>query len=228
MGLLDELDRLTSSRSIAGPSSSNREGVTNAQHQKDRRSVSHEKSIAQVISDHSEDDEESIVQVVLDQSEDEGAVNPTQIGNRLQNAHPATRQPEAVKQAQVGDTASLFSSDVDVDVNETQDESSDDEPIANQSKANKTAALGRIPKGGAFEANLPAGISQQLHDAIMSDEDLYRRILLFEPIPLEEVSALAKKAGVQGLRSKEILRNWLDVQCICFYSGELTGQRYRY
>ncbi|MCO5596198.1 hypothetical protein L7F22_050258 [Adiantum nelumboides] len=106
------------------------------------------------------------------------------------------------------------------------DDESDDEALANRSlrgvirtsTANQATALGSVP----------AEVAQQLHDAIMSDEDLYRRILLFEPISFDEVNSLAKKAGIQGLRSKETLRNWLDVQCICFYSTELTGQRQRY
>lgn len=130
-----------------------------------------------------------------------------------------------------GDTREgLSSSDKDLinDSEQSDSESSDedDEVLPNQSlrgvirtsTANQATALGTVP----------AEVAQQLHDAIMSDEDLYRRILLFEPISFDEVNSLAKKAGVQGLRSKEILRNWLDVQCICFYSAELTGQRQRY
>lgn len=75
---------------------------------------------------------------------------------------------------------------------------------------------------------VPPAVAQQLHAAIVADEDLYARILLFEPVSFDEVSSTAKRAGVTGLRSKETLRNWLDVQCICFYSAELTGQRQRY
>ncbi|PWN37335.1 uncharacterized protein FA14DRAFT_159433 [Meira miltonrushii] len=247
----------TSKPSIAGPSRS-REGGTNAHHNKDRKSASLQRNRAQVRSDHSEDDE-SIAPVVLNHTEDEGDQNAEarmanmsidelreQINKyglrlsksrkvmieQLQSVYRAIRQAKAVKDTQVGDTSSLFSSDRDEsgeDNDDDEEEESDDEPLARQATTKKAAALGNIPKGnGAFEANVPAVISQQLHDALMSDENLYRRILLFEPVPFEEVSALAKKAGVQGLRSKEILRNWLDVQCICFYSGELTGQRHRY
>lgn len=76
--------------------------------------------------------------------------------------------------------------------------------------------------------NVPQTLSQQLHKAITSDADLYKRILLFEPISFDEISSTAKRAGVKGLRSKEALRTWLDRQGICHYSGELTGQRVRY
>lgn len=71
-------------------------------------------------------------------------------------------------------------------------------------------------------------LSSQLHQAITSDKVLYHRILLFEPISFDEISSTAKRAGVTGLKSKEMLRNWLDMQGICFYSADLTGQRQRY
>ncbi|UZJ51227.1 hypothetical protein CBS101457_000547 [Exobasidium rhododendri] len=76
--------------------------------------------------------------------------------------------------------------------------------------------------------DIAPSLSNQLYKAITSDVPLYHRILLFEPVSFDEVSSTAKRAGVVGLRSKEVLRNWLDMQGICFYSAELTGQRQRY
>ena len=122
-----------------------------------------------------------------------------------------------------------YSSEEDAEVTEgsnsaQSEDESDDEPLANRSLRDVV----RSSTANVAFGSVPAEVSQQLHDAIISDEDLYRRILLFEPISFDEVNSLAKKAGIQGLRSKETLRNWLDVQCICFYSTELTGQRQRY
>lgn len=76
--------------------------------------------------------------------------------------------------------------------------------------------------------DIEVSLSNQLYKAITMDKALYHRILLFEPVSFDEVSSTAKRAGVTGLRSKEVLRNWLDMQGICFYSAELTGQRQRY
>lgn len=74
---------------------------------------------------------------------------------------------------------------------------------------------------------VPALVAKKIHDAILANEDLYDRILLFEPISFDEALSTVKQAGVT-IRSKEVLRNWLDVQCICFYTAELSGPRYRY
>jgi hypothetical protein len=95
-------------------------------------------------------------------------------------------------------------------------------------------SLAKRVSAGAAKANetplgsVPAAVAKQLLEAVRSDADVYRRILHFEPISFDEISSLAKRANVQGLRNKEMLRNWLDVQCICFYTAELTGQRQRY
>lgn len=76
--------------------------------------------------------------------------------------------------------------------------------------------------------DIAPSLSKQLYKAITSDKALYHRILLFEPVSFDEVSSTAKRAGVTGLKSKEVLRNWLDMQGICFYSAELTGPRHRH
>lgn len=112
----------------------------------------------------------------------------------------------------------------------SEDDAEDLDGLSDGDENGERAALAPL-RGTANEPALgtvPAAVAQQLHDAVLADEDLYRRILLFEPIAFDEFSSLAKRENVQGLRNKETLRNWLDVQCICFYSAELTGQRTRY
>lgn len=83
-------------------------------------------------------------------------------------------------------------------------------------------------KATSSPTDIAPSLSKQLYEAITSDKALYHRILLFEPISFDEVSSTAKRAGVTGLKSKEVLRNWLDMQGICFYSAELTGPRHRH
>lgn len=95
-----------------------------------------------------------------------------------------------------------------------------------QSQHRQTAKRSQAPEPSM--GRVPADVAKQLYEAVKADKDLYSRILLYEPVSFDEVNSTAKRAGVTGLRSKETLRNWLDVQCICFYSAELTGQRQRY
>ena len=61
---------------------------------------------------------------------------------------------------------------------------------------------------------------------ILSDEQLYRRILLMEPISLDEFMSVAQRSGVLSnsiTKNRARLRTWLDCQGICFYEAELAG-----
>ncbi|CEH14341.1 Structure-specific endonuclease subunit Slx4 [Ceraceosorus bombacis] len=75
--------------------------------------------------------------------------------------------------------------------------------------------------------DVSASLSAQLVQAVRADAQLYRRILLLEPISFDEVASVALKAHIR-LKNKDVLRDWLDMQGICFYTGELTGTRSRY
>ncbi|EPQ27256.1 uncharacterized protein PFL1_06889 [Pseudozyma flocculosa PF-1] len=92
----------------------------------------------------------------------------------------------------------------------------------------KTKPKSKSSKAAA--ATTASGQSLPYHEfaaCIRSDEQLYDRILRYEPIPLDEVvSILAKSAiHIDTGRKKELLKVWLDRQSICFYSEELTGRR---
>ncbi|WFD27264.1 hypothetical protein MNAN1_002260 [Malassezia nana] len=59
--------------------------------------------------------------------------------------------------------------------------------------------------------------------AIRKDTQLYQRILLMEPISLDEFLGVARRAGVLGdsvSRNRASLRTWLDSQGICFYEAD--------
>lgn len=59
--------------------------------------------------------------------------------------------------------------------------------------------------------------------AIQKDTQLYQRILLMEPISLDEFLGVARRAGVLGdsaSRNRASLRTWLDSQGICFYETD--------
>lgn len=63
-----------------------------------------------------------------------------------------------------------------------------------------------------------------LCDAICQDQQLYRRILLLEPIPLDEFIGLAKRHKIttrSAAKDRAAMRTWLDTQGICFYEGDL-------
>jgi hypothetical protein len=121
------------------------------------------------------------------------------------------------------DDGKIGHSDLDDDEEEDDDFSlSEVDRVVAEAEANAAKASLSSP------SDIAPSLSNQLYQAITSDKSLYNRILLFEPVSFDEVSSTAKRAGVIGLRSKEVLRNWLDMQGICFYSAELTGQRQRY
>lgn len=68
------------------------------------------------------------------------------------------------------------------------------------------------------------GLDGPLCAAIKADEKLYERILLLEPVSLDEMMGVAHRCGVlSGIstRDRAQLRTWLDSQCICFYEADL-------
>lgn len=61
---------------------------------------------------------------------------------------------------------------------------------------------------------------------IMQDSKLYQRILLMEPISLDEFLGVARRAGLLSdstSRNRANLRTWLDSQGICFYESDNIG-----
>jgi hypothetical protein len=108
----------------------------------------------------------------------------------------------------------------------SEDEEEEEEEEENDKEGDAEAA--RLQVSISSPTAITPSLSTQLHKAITSDKALYHRILLFEQVSFDEVSSTAKRAGVTGLKNKETLRNWLDMQGICFYSAELSGSRHRY
>lgn len=84
---------------------------------------------------------------------------------------------------------------------------------------------------GDGEAVDPSPVLAEIMTAAMrGDPDVWARVLRFEPISFDEVVSMATTHGLAmdtGKR-KEELRTWLDRQCICFYSNDLTGTRARH
>ncbi|PWY99333.1 hypothetical protein BCV70DRAFT_217704 [Testicularia cyperi] len=73
-------------------------------------------------------------------------------------------------------------------------------------------------------------LSEAMTRAIKQDQSLWLRILRYEPISFDELVSLATQIGLSmdTARRKDLLRLWLDRQCICFYTAELTGTRSRH
>lgn len=73
-------------------------------------------------------------------------------------------------------------------------------------------------------------LAETMTTAIRSTPIVWDRILRYEPISFDEFVSIATQNELQmdtGKRKDE-LRTWLDRQCICFYSNDLTGPRSRH
>jgi len=71
-------------------------------------------------------------------------------------------------------------------------------------------------------------LDEILKDLIVENEDLYARILRYEPIKFDVFLALTTDKGINPRALKPKLRNFLDAQCINFHSSENSGSRTRY
>lgn len=70
----------------------------------------------------------------------------------------------------------------------------------------------------------PNAMDEAMCSAIYQDEQLYQRILLLEPVPLDEMMGVGIRAQVlsgAGTKERARMRTWLDTQGICFYEGDL-------
>ena len=72
----------------------------------------------------------------------------------------------------------------------------------------------------------PNFMDKPMCDAIFADEQLFKRILMLEPISLDEMLGVAHRSKVltsgSATRNRAELRTWLDCQGICFYEAELS------
>ncbi|SPO31257.1 uncharacterized protein UTRI_05934_B [Ustilago trichophora] len=84
--------------------------------------------------------------------------------------------------------------------------------------------------GGGEAVDPSPALADTMTAAIRSNAGLWTRILRYEPISFDELVSLATQSGLSmdSGKRKEELRTWLDRQCICFYSAELTGSRSRH
>lgn len=66
--------------------------------------------------------------------------------------------------------------------------------------------------------------------AIRTNPAVWERILRYEPISFDEFVSIASQNGLSmdSGKRKEELRTWLDRQCICFFSNDLTEPRSRH
>lgn len=73
-------------------------------------------------------------------------------------------------------------------------------------------------------------LAETMTRAIRGNSAVWERILRYEPISFDELVSIATQNGLEmdtGKR-KEELKTWLDRQCICFFSNDLTGPRSRH
>lgn len=73
----------------------------------------------------------------------------------------------------------------------------------------------------------PNFMDKPMCDAIFADQQLFKRILMLEPISLDEMLGVAHRSKVltsaSATRNRAELRTWLDCQGICFYEAELSS-----
>ncbi|KDN50354.1 hypothetical protein K437DRAFT_255058 [Tilletiaria anomala UBC 951] len=108
--------------------------------------------------------------------------------------------------------------------------SSADEAEQAEESAAAIAALSATPS-----SLFGCGTLKSLHlkQAVQDDAQLWRRILLMEPIPLDEFVSIANRPasrggaglGIKTVKHRLELRNWLEMQGICTFADELTGNR---
>nr|XP_019047449.1 hypothetical protein I302_04062 [Kwoniella bestiolae CBS 10118]OCF26379.1 hypothetical protein I302_04062 [Kwoniella bestiolae CBS 10118] len=91
-------------------------------------------------------------------------------------------------------------------------------------------------KGKAKEKEQPKGkatyedLSKMFYKLIMDDDELYLRILRYEPISFDELVSKSIAAGIDREKRgwKKDLKKYLDLQSISFFSEDPTGQRRRH
>ncbi|WFC99589.1 hypothetical protein MYAM1_002334 [Malassezia yamatoensis] len=96
---------------------------------------------------------------------------------------------------------------------------------ASPSKAKERRARVKAQEDLDYQLGLKSSeLDRVLCGAIYQDKQLHRRILLLEPIPLDEFIGLARRQNITTgtiWRDRARLRAWLDTQGICFYEADL-------
>ena len=95
-----------------------------------------------------------------------------------------------------------------------------------------TSSLSSSPSSAPKETDdvfseKPNSMDKPMCNAIFANKKLHMRVLLMEPISLDEFYGVAESMGVFGTsksvaRKRAKLRAWLDSQGICFYEAELA------
>ncbi|CDZ98305.1 Structure-specific endonuclease subunit Slx4 [Phaffia rhodozyma] len=65
------------------------------------------------------------------------------------------------------------------------------------------------------------------HQMVLQDEELWLRLLRYEPVGFEEMAHLAYKHGARMKGWEIVLKRWMDSQCITYWNLEVTGGRQR-
>ncbi|ORY26864.1 hypothetical protein BCR39DRAFT_560295 [Naematelia encephala] len=70
-------------------------------------------------------------------------------------------------------------------------------------------------------------LDEQFYEMIRNDHELWIRILRYEPISMDELISKAIQTGIKGVKWKERLRRFLDLQGIIHFVDDPTGARRR-
>ncbi|KAK4702112.1 hypothetical protein P7C70_g4110, partial [Phenoliferia sp. Uapishka_3] len=97
-------------------------------------------------------------------------------------------------------------------------------PRAKAKAKSKKAAVGDEDDEDVGEEET---VGERLRKAILGNEELYLKVLRYEPIFFDEIVNLAAENGIKS--SKPLLMRCLDEQCVTFYTQDPTnGSRKRY
>lgn len=68
----------------------------------------------------------------------------------------------------------------------------------------------------------PAGFQSTMRRLVMNNDDLYSKILMYQPVPFEAFVTIAKDHNLKA--SAITIRQFLDKMCITFYMDQKTGR----
>ncbi|WWC59201.1 uncharacterized protein I303_101751 [Kwoniella dejecticola CBS 10117] len=116
-------------------------------------------------------------------------------------------------------------------VRDNQDQASTPKaPSIRGRKAESTVVAGELPKGKVAKTITVEELNKLFYKMIMNDQELWLRILRYEPISFDELISKSIANGIDQKRRswKKDLKKYLDMKSISFFTEDPTGQRRRH
>ncbi|KAL7411216.1 hypothetical protein BDY24DRAFT_397083 [Mrakia frigida] len=108
-----------------------------------------------------------------------------------------------------------------------EEEFDSDAPLATPKKKSKSKSTSRKDTGEGVSIPMEE-LPELFRKMIVADEDLWLRILRYEPVDFMELVTLVNERKVKTKGWQTALKKWLDGQCITYWTEEQTGPRRRH